>query len=65
MKHQPSTYSQPYDQLLIGLIVDADWLECHAPRDKEDDTAPQRPPPTTVSPCSQGGLGANGPVTPP
>jgi hypothetical protein len=34
-------------------------------RDEESETAAQHPPPTTVSPCSQGGSGANGPVTPP
>ena len=51
-KHQPSTHSQPYDQLLVGLIMGAVQLECHAPRDEEDDTAPQHPAPTPM-PMSQ------------
>jgi hypothetical protein len=39
------------------------WLECQVHRDDEDETTAQHPPPTTVSPCSQGGIGANRPVT--
>jgi hypothetical protein len=62
-KHRPSTRFQPYEKLLVGWIVGAAWLECQARRDDEDETAAQHPPPTTASPCSQGGTGANGPVT--
>jgi hypothetical protein len=60
-RHPPHTY----EQLLVGWIVGAAWLEHQARRDEKDETAPQHPPPTTVSLCSQGGSGANGPVTPP
>ena len=63
MKHQPSTCFQPYEKLLIGWIVGAVWLECQVCRDDEDETAAQHLSPTTASPCSQGGMGANGPVT--
>jgi len=62
-KHQPSTHFQPYEKLLIGWIVGAAWLECRACRDDNDETTAQHLPPTTVSPCLQGGMGANRPVT--
>jgi len=63
MKHQSSTHFQPYEKLLIGWIMGAAWLEYQVCRDDKDEIAAQHPPPTTASPCLQGGMGANGPVT--
>jgi hypothetical protein len=50
-----------YEQLLIGWIVGAARLQRQVHGDEADETAPQHLPPTTASPCLQGGLGANGP----
>lgn len=52
-----------YEQLLVGWIAGVAWLQPQTCGDKEDETTLQHLPPTTASPCLQGGSGANGPVT--
>jgi hypothetical protein len=45
----------------MGWIVGATWVHRQVHGDEVDNMTPQHPPPTTASPCLQGGSGANGP----
>ena len=57
--HDEGHGTHVYEEPLVGWVL----LERQVRGDEVDEMAPQHPPPTTVSPRSQGGLGANCPVT--